>query len=216
MAAAQAVAAQDPHVEAMRIPPEEAGQLWALVQIDEQVFKQFNEYRRTFRVRGYKPDDGLQWQFDGQIYPLQDENRNGPLLPGEKIWVPLIVAQYGVRNTAAWQYQTDEHGSPINKQDFLYGEQIPRLRIIEIRNPGDFTKQQFTEPAQILAPCSFCGQEFAPEQLSNHIVEMHTADIRAGLSAKEPQSKAKPKANAWAKAAIDDRDPADEGPTPEE
>jgi len=206
MTATSALAAterlQDVHDQAMRISPEQATKIFACVTIDEASFRQHNELQAGLRVRGFRKQVGLEWQFDGQIYPLSTDKRKGPLLPGEKVWVPLIVAQFGVRNTAVWEYETDAQGNIINKQDFLYGQQVPRLKIIEIRDPGDFAKQM-EMPAQVLAACPFCEGEFQSTDLGNHMAVEHGDEIVAARTAVQPANRpaARAAVRQWAEKA---------------
>jgi hypothetical protein len=177
--------ATDVHEQAMKIPNEQAAKLFACVMIDPATFKEYNEHRQTLRVRGHKADVGLVWQFDGMTYPLDDQVRHGPLLPGEKLWVPLIVAQYGVRNTSVWEYETDEKGNRINRQDFLYGQPQPRLIIVEMRDPGDFARQMVM-PTPVLAKCAFCDGDFPPEELAIHMAGDHGAELLAASKQRDP------------------------------
>ena len=186
------------HQQGMRIDPETASKLWARIEIDEAAFREHNKHRVSLRVRGFRPPQGLIWQFDGQTYPLESETHSEALLPGERIWVPLIVAQFGVRANSHWPYKADPAGQVLNEYDFL-GAQIPMIRIIEIRDPGDFSKQmEMPKPAG--TTCSYCGQEVDPAELGKHMQAEHLSQMVAELDAAKAAAapSAQQKVKDWA------------------
>lgn len=186
----------------MRIGADQATKMYALVQIDEDAFLSFNDFRASLNVPGYEPDTGLIWQFDGQIYPLDTAKRSGQLLPGEKLWVPLIVAQYGVKQTAMWPLQM-VNGLP--RPNFLHGAPVPRLKILEIRDPGDFSdRADFVAPRPATPRCPYCDTEVEVVAFAKHIEESHGAEIAQRVAAPQPSSteEAKRKVEAWAAKAV--------------
>lgn len=192
-----AVDAHEVHRQAMKISDEDALKLYARIRLDPEAFAELNRYRASLRVRGFRAKLGVSWMFDGMEYPQDTAERSGPLRPGEEVWVPLIVAKYGVKNTAVWEYETALDGSVINKQDFN-GPQIPIIQILEIRNPGDFGQQMRQAAAPQLAPCSLCAEEFLPADLAGHILSAHADDIAAAKNKQAPIGDAKKRVEQWA------------------
>ena len=197
----QAMLAADPadvHRTAMAISDEDATKLYARIRLDGEAWRELQKYRASLKVRNFRSQVGVSWMFDGMEYPQDTADRKGPLLPDEEIWVPLIIAKYGVRNSASWEYEVGYNGEIINKQDFT-GPQIPMIRILEIRNPGDFGTQVKALTAPKLAPCSLCNEEFQPHELAAHMIEAHAAELAQAAAPKAPAtSKAKRRVEEWA------------------
>ena len=186
------------HQAAMRISDEDATKLYARIRLDGKTFRELQEYKATLKVRNSRSQVGVSWMFDGMEYPQDTADRKGPLLPDEELWLPLIIAKYGVRNSATWEYEVGYNGEIINKQDFT-GPQIPMIRILEIRNPGDFGTQVKALTAPKLAACSLCNEEFQPHELAAHMIEAHAAELAQAAAPKAPAtSKAKRRVEEWA------------------
>ena len=161
----------------MSIPYQEAvdKQMWACVEIDQAAYERHAAFNRSLRSKGWKDERGVQFQYDGQIYPLDDEQRRGALRIGEKVWMPLHIAQHGVRRTAVWEFQTDEYGKEINKPDF-HERQPPVLRIIQVSVPALIGKppQAGQVPVAVIpSQCPFCAEQVQPEALRSHIESEH-------------------------------------------
>lgn len=190
------------HRRAMKISDEDALNLWALITLDAPGFAEYTRLQASLKVRQFRSRQGVSWMYNGQEWPQDTPERQGLLKPGERIWVPLIVAKYGVRNTAKWEYLTDDAGNTINRQDYN-GPTVPIIHILEIRTPGDFGSQQAAAAlaAPRLALCTLCGNEFPPEDLANHMLTDHRAELvaAAGGKAAAPSAKTKAQVDEWAK-----------------
>jgi len=181
------------HERAMSIAADAASKMYALVALDETMVREYDRYRTEMRVRSYRRELDFGWQFNGQQYPLDDPKtgREGKLKLGERVWVPLLVAQYGVRQSGVWPYDpASRPGEPV--YDFLQGAPTPRLRILDFRTPED-TVEQMKAIKPVLARCSYCQAEVEPELLGTHIEANHLEEIlersTKRQSAKSPDAK---------------------------
>lgn len=185
------------HQRAMKISDEDALQLWALVTLDATGFREYVKHQQSLKVRNFQASQGVFWQYGGQRYP---QNEGELLRPGQREWMPLIAAKYGVRNTAKWEYMADEAGNTINRQDYN-GPTVPIVHILEIRNPGDFREQQAVLAAATprQAVCTLCNEEFDPAELANHMLTEHRAELAAQAAGKTTEpSRSRRQVEEWA------------------
>ena len=143
---------------------------FAEIEVIPEVWEEHLSFLRSLHTRGIKPPEGVLWQYDGQVWPTGDGHRQGPLKVGERVIVPLVVAEHGIKRTMQWPRDVDDHGLPLNKLDF-HGARKPMLRILRMFKPADFVNFNGTPRVEIPSLCAWCGESVPPASYKEHVEE---------------------------------------------
>jgi hypothetical protein len=164
---------------------------FAMLEVDPEAYAEHVEFIRSLNVRGYKADEGIEWQYDGMTYPENDERRKGPLKPGQTTIVALEVAMHGIKRTASWHQEevSAGDGQIVKRPDFR-AEGRPLLRIIRIFEPGRVDRLLAEAEAQT-SLCPWCSpvRAIPTAEFKQHVEREHFSEPVAAVPAAKRAAK---------------------------
>ena len=139
--------------------------MYSTVTLDAEEWQKHVELERSRKIKGWREPQGFEWTYGGQQY--------GPVMPGEKISVPAVAAEHGVRESAVFPRLQDERGNELMALDHR-GSRFPLLEVVETWHPGDPAKLGKIEIREEEYKCAFCRDTFADKaSFAQHLNQDH-------------------------------------------